>query len=146
MNDARLRVFCTLALSLAAFTSVAGAALVCLWWVIFSRRRESLPAPKTIALVVVPLVVAAVATEIASGGGPSYLFRLSAVFLVAFWAYGERCRASCSAQGRPLPATASGSISVLPARWAWRPSPRSKRISPGYAWPSSSKVKNGVRA
>lgn len=90
MNDARLRVFCTLALSLAAFTSVAGAALVCLWWIIFSRRRESLPAPKTIALVAVPLVVAAVATEIASGGGLSYLFRLSAVFLVAFWAYGER--------------------------------------------------------
>jgi energy-coupling factor transport system permease protein len=90
MKDARLRVFCTLALSLAAFSSVAGAAMVCLWWLVFSRRLGSLPAPKIIFLVAVPLAVAAAETEIASGGGLSYFFRLSAVFLVAFWAYGER--------------------------------------------------------
>jgi len=90
MKDARLRVFCTVALSFAAFYSVAGAAFVYLWWLLFSRRRRSLPAPKIIFLVAVPLAVAAFATEIASGGGLSYFFRLSAVFLVAFWAYGER--------------------------------------------------------
>lgn len=90
MKDARLRIFCTLALSLAAFTSAAGAALVCLWWLVFSRRQGSLPSPKVIALTAVPLAVAALAAEITSGGGLSYFFRLSAVFLVAFWAYRER--------------------------------------------------------
>lgn len=90
MEDARLRVFCTFVLSLAAFFSVAGAALVCLWWLVFSRRLGSLPSPKTIVLVAVPIAVAAAATEIVSGGGLSYFFRLSTVLLVAFWAYGER--------------------------------------------------------
>ncbi|MDK2974675.1 MAG: hypothetical protein PWP08_1046 [Methanofollis sp.] len=90
MKDARLRICCTFALSLAAFCSVAGAALVYLWWLLFSRRRRSLPALNTLALVAVPLAIAALAAEIASGGGLSYFFRLSAVFLVAFWAYGER--------------------------------------------------------
>ncbi|MDD3622787.1 MAG: hypothetical protein PHQ81_10320 [Methanofollis sp.] len=91
MQDARLRLICTVLLSLAAFHSIIGAALVYLWWLIFSRRRASFPSsPWTAGIVLLTLGLTALLTEFTGGDGVSYFFRLSAVFLIAFWAYRER--------------------------------------------------------
>lgn len=90
MQDARLRLFCIFALSVAAFQSVQGAALVFLWWAAFSRRGASLPPRNAGAVVLLTLGITAAATEVTAGGGLAYFFRLAAVFLIAFWAYRER--------------------------------------------------------
>ncbi|QSZ66118.1 hypothetical protein RJ40_00665 [Methanofollis aquaemaris] len=90
MQDARLRLLCTFVLSIAAFHSVAGAALVYLWWLAFSRRTASLPSPRTVGMILLTLGLTALVTEFTGGDGISYFFRLFAVFLVAFWAYRER--------------------------------------------------------
>lgn len=107
MQDARLRLFCIFALSLAAFHSVHGAALVYLWWAAFSGRRASLPPRNAGTVVLVTLAVTAVATEVTAGGGLAYFFRLAAVFLIAFWAYrarvpGELLGAGASLFGKRL--------------------------------------------
>ncbi|TAJ43985.1 hypothetical protein [Methanofollis fontis] len=88
--EIRLRVLSICALSVAAFHSVAGAVMVMLWWGVFSRRLRSLPSLKAVASVFLLLIVAALAAELTTGGGASYLVRMTAVFLIAFWAYGER--------------------------------------------------------
>jgi hypothetical protein len=88
MADPRLRLLSVAALSVAAFASVPGTALAVLWWILFSRR--TLPAPKMVLYLGVTVLLAALATALSGGDGPSYLVRCTGVLLVATYAYTEQ--------------------------------------------------------
>ncbi|HXW98853.1 MAG TPA: hypothetical protein VEI51_03935 [Methanomicrobiales archaeon] len=90
MQDPRLILLSTVALSLAAFASAWGALLALAWWLLATPRRLPLDRWRP-ALGLLALVVATAALASLSGGnGISYLLRISVVLLVASWAYGER--------------------------------------------------------
>lgn len=88
MDDPRLRLLSVAALSVAAFASVPGTALAALWWLLFTRR--ALPAPKTVLYLGVTVLLAALATALSGGDGPSYLVRCTGVLLIAAYAYAEQ--------------------------------------------------------
>jgi len=88
MQDGRLRIFSTFLLSCAAFTSVTGAVLVFIWWIIFARDRRNLPRRRTAAFIFGTLALVALFTTIVGGDGAGYFLRLSVVMLIAFWAFG----------------------------------------------------------
>jgi len=89
MNDIRFRIGAATLLSLAAFLSVAEAALAFVWWLIFTSRFRNLPGR---ALIIGSLsVVAVVATilQLMQGTGISYGIRMGAVILIAAWLWSE---------------------------------------------------------
>lgn len=88
MDDPRLRLFSVAALSVAAFASIPGTALVTLWWLVFTRR--ALPASTTVLYLGVTVLLAALATEISGGDGFSYLVRCAGVLLIAAYAYADQ--------------------------------------------------------
>jgi hypothetical protein len=88
VQDARLRIVSTFLLSCAAFSSVAGATMVFLWWTIFARDRRNLPGRRTAAIIFGTLALVAVFTTFVGGDGTGYFLRLSVVMLIAFWAFG----------------------------------------------------------
>jgi len=90
VQDPRLTLLSTVALSLAAFASAWGALLALAWWLLATPRRLPLHRWRS-ALGLFTLVCAtAVLVALSGGNGPSYLFRISVVLLIASWAYGER--------------------------------------------------------
>jgi energy-coupling factor transport system permease protein len=90
MQDPRIRLGSTVLLSLAAFISIPGAILSAFWWLICTGRTTSFHDIRTLSLVFILPVIAACATSLSGGDGGSYLIRISAVLLVASWAYSER--------------------------------------------------------
>lgn len=90
MQDPRIRLGGMLLLSLAAFISIPGAVLTILWWIFCTRRTTSFQNARVIALVFMVPVIAALATILSGGDGLSYLTRITAVLLIASWAYSER--------------------------------------------------------
>ena len=89
MQDPRLRLLSVAVLSLAAFASTTGAVAALAWWLIFTPRTKALPRPGVLLSLFV--MIAATALVSAWGGGPglSYLVRMTAVLLLAAWAYAE---------------------------------------------------------
>ncbi len=90
MQDPRLRILATVALSVAAFASVAGAAAVLAWWLLFTPRWRALPHPKVFAGVLAMIAASAALSASSGGDGLSYLIRMTAILLVAAWAYADR--------------------------------------------------------
>jgi energy-coupling factor transport system permease protein len=90
VQDPRLILLSTLALSLAAFASAGGALLALAWWLLATPRR--LPVARWRSLLGLLLLVLATAAlvTLSGGNGPSYLLRISVVLLIASWAYGTR--------------------------------------------------------
>jgi energy-coupling factor transport system permease protein len=90
VQDARLILLSTVALSLAAFAGLWGALLSLLWWLLATPRSLSFVRWRP-ALGLFLLVLATAALAGLSGGdGLSYLLRFSVILLVASWAYGSR--------------------------------------------------------
>ena len=90
MQDPRLTLLSTLALSLAAFASAWGALLALAWWLLATPRRLPLHRWGSILGVFILVCATAVLVALSGGNGLSYLFRISVVFLIASWAYSER--------------------------------------------------------
>ncbi len=88
MNDPRYRLLAVAALSGAAFISVAGAIGAALWWFVCSNR--TLPSGRTVLYLGVTVLLAAAATAVSGGDGVQYLVRISAVLLVAAYAYASQ--------------------------------------------------------
>ncbi|KQC03462.1 MAG: hypothetical protein APR53_05035 [Methanoculleus sp. SDB] len=87
MQDPRLRLFSVFALSLAAFASDAGALLAILWWAAVAlRHRTSVPGRAGGAIWIMVLAVAA-GIQVTGGNGLSYLLRMTAILIIAGWAY-----------------------------------------------------------
>ena len=88
MQDPRLTLLSTVALSVAAFAGVWGALLAIGWWVVATPRRLEGWRPLLAAFIFI--LVTALLVTLSGGDGPSYLLRMSAILLVASWAYGTR--------------------------------------------------------
>ncbi|KAF1076932.1 hypothetical protein [Methanogenium sp. MK-MG] len=89
MQDARLRIGATLLLSCAAFSSVFGAVLAALWWVVVARNERNLPGRYAAAVIFGAIILVAGFTEAFGGDGISYGFRMTVITLIAFWAFGR---------------------------------------------------------
>lgn len=90
MQDQRLRLGATLVLSWAAYSSMMTAALVLIWWLLFTPSWRTLPKRGVILAMGTMVALSAVITEISGGDGGSYLLRIMIVLLIASWAYSER--------------------------------------------------------
>ncbi|HVN66526.1 MAG TPA: hypothetical protein VMT31_07940 [Methanomicrobiales archaeon] len=88
MQDPRLTLLSTVALSAAAFASPWGAILAIAWWAVATPRR--LDRWRALLAAFLFVLVTALLVTLSGGNGPSYLLRMSAVLLVASWAYGTR--------------------------------------------------------
>ncbi|MDN7024400.1 hypothetical protein FGU65_05780 [Methanoculleus sp. FWC-SCC1] len=90
MQDPRLRILATVALSVAAFVSVAGAVAALAWWALFTPRWRALPHPKALAGVIAMIAATAALSAVSGGDGLSYLIRMSVILVIAAWAYADR--------------------------------------------------------
>lgn len=90
MQDQRLRLETTLILSWAAYSSMLTAALILVWWLLFTRSWRALPKKGVIIAMGTMIGLSAVATQLSGGDGGSYLLRITVVLLIASWAYSER--------------------------------------------------------
>jgi len=90
VQDPRLTLLSTVALSLAAFASAWGALLALAWWLLATPRRLPLHRWRSVLVLFILVGATAVLVAFSGGNGLSYLFRISTVLLIASWAYGER--------------------------------------------------------
>ena len=90
MQDPRLTLLSTVALSLAAFASLWGALLALAWWLLATPRRLPLHRWGSVLGLFILVSATAVLVALSGGNGPSYFFRISVVLLIATWAYSER--------------------------------------------------------
>jgi len=90
VQDPRLTLLATVALSLAAFAGAVGALLALAWWLLATPRRLPLDRWRSALGLFILVCATAVLVTLSGGNGPSYLLRISVVLLIASWAYGER--------------------------------------------------------
>ncbi|HMA05047.1 MAG TPA: hypothetical protein VKO45_03885 [Methanomicrobiales archaeon] len=90
MQDPRLILLSTVALSVAAFAGVTGALLAIGWWAVATPRHLPLGRWRTLLGILLFVLATAVLAAFSGGNGLSYLVRISAVLLIATWAYGSR--------------------------------------------------------
>ena len=89
MQDPRVRFACAFLLSLAAFISLAGAAAVFFWWLVFTPRWKSIRHPRAVLATLLLFVIIAAVITLTGTGGLSYLVRMSAILLVGTWVYAD---------------------------------------------------------
>jgi energy-coupling factor transporter transmembrane protein EcfT len=87
MQDIRLRAGAAALLSLAAFMSVSGAAVVFVWWLLFSRPVEVLKKMRMVIPAVLLIVFFGLILELTGGGGISYCLRMTVIILIGAWVY-----------------------------------------------------------
>jgi energy-coupling factor transporter transmembrane protein EcfT len=86
MQDPRIRIFVIIVLSVAAFISMAGAALAFLYWICLPGRFQCIKRPAAV-LFLSMIIVVSVITEITTGNGLSYFIRMTVILLLALYAY-----------------------------------------------------------
>ncbi|UUX92955.1 hypothetical protein [Methanoplanus endosymbiosus] len=89
MQDARVRFFSVILLSIAAFTGYAGSALAFLWWLLFSERRRSLPELKFFAGIIAMISAISLLMYMQGLNGPEYFVKMAVILLIAFYAWSE---------------------------------------------------------
>jgi hypothetical protein len=87
MQDIRLRAGTAAILSLAAFTGIGCAAAVFIWWLIFSRPLLVLKKVRMVIPAVVMIALFGLVLELTSGGGTSYILRMTVIILIGAWVY-----------------------------------------------------------
>jgi energy-coupling factor transporter transmembrane protein EcfT len=87
MQDPRLRLAAVTALSVAAFSSTAGAVAAFAWWLLFTPRTRALPRPGLLLPLIAMIAAAALVSELGGGAGLSYFIRMTVILLIAAWAY-----------------------------------------------------------
>jgi energy-coupling factor transport system permease protein len=90
VQDPRLTLLSTVALSLGAFASAWGALLALSWWLLATPRRLPRDRWRSVLGLFILVCATAVLVTLSGGNGPSYLFRITVVLLIASWAYSER--------------------------------------------------------
>jgi hypothetical protein len=86
MQDPRIRVFVIIALSVAAFISIAGAALAFLYWLCIPGSFRCIRRPAAV-LFFAMICVISVITEFTTGNGLTYFIRMTVILLLALYAY-----------------------------------------------------------
>ena len=87
MQDIRLRAGAAALLSLAAFSSIGGAAVVFIWWLIFSRPLLVLRKMWMVIPAIILIVFFGFVLELTGGGGISYGLRMTVIILIGAWVY-----------------------------------------------------------
>lgn len=87
MQDPRMRIGSVMALSAAAFISVTGAVLVLLWWLVFTKRLESIRNKRIFGILIVFLVATGGLVSLSGGSGPDYILKMVVIFIIAAWIY-----------------------------------------------------------
>jgi energy-coupling factor transport system permease protein len=90
VQDQRLTLLSTVALSLAAFASAWGALLALAWWLLATPRRLPFHRWRSVLGLFILVCATSALVALSGGNGFSYFFRISVVLLIASWAYGER--------------------------------------------------------
>lgn len=86
MDDPRMRLLATIALTAAAYTSVAAALLTLLWWAIFCPWKTLVARRYAAAVLFFTIALVAVVVQLTTGGGTSYFVRMGAIATIALWA------------------------------------------------------------
>jgi hypothetical protein len=87
MQDIRLRVGAAALLSLVAFISITGAAMVFLWWLAFSRPLQVLKKMRIVTPAIILVIFFGFILELMGGQGLSYCLRMTVIILVGAWVY-----------------------------------------------------------
>ena len=87
MQDIRLRAGAAALLSLAAFTSITGAVVVFIWWLIFSRPLKVLRKMRRVIPAIILIAFFGFVLELTGGGGISYCLRMTVIILIGAWVY-----------------------------------------------------------
>jgi energy-coupling factor transporter transmembrane protein EcfT len=87
MQDIRLRAGAAALLSLAAFTSMTGAAVVFIWWLAFSRPLQVLKKMRMVIPAIILIAFFGFVLELTGGGGFSYCLRMTVIILIGAWVY-----------------------------------------------------------
>jgi len=87
MQDIRLRAGTAALLSLAAFTSIWGAGVVFIWWLIFSRPLKVLRKMRRVIPAIILIAFFGFVLELTGGGGISYCLRMTVIILIGAWVY-----------------------------------------------------------
>jgi len=85
MEDVRLRTGTATLLSLVAFFSLTGAAVVFIWWLVFTENFQLVRKNRLVIPSVILIGIFGIILEITGGGGISYLFRMVVVILIGIW-------------------------------------------------------------
>ena len=89
MQDIRLRAGAAALLSLVAFSGTMGAAIVFVWWLIFSRPLQVLTKIRMMIPAIVLVVFFGSVLELTGGGGVSFFLRMTVIILVGAWVYND---------------------------------------------------------
>jgi energy-coupling factor transporter transmembrane protein EcfT len=87
VQDIRLRAGTAMLLSLAAFTSITGAAVVFVWWLAFSRPLQVLQKMRMVIPAILLIAFFGFVLELTGGGGISYCLRMTVIILIGAWVY-----------------------------------------------------------
>jgi len=90
MQDIRLRIAAALVLTLSAFFSLVGAALVFLWWIACSGKISEIMRMRMILPVAGMLAFFSVVLSLTGGDGVSYFLRMIVIVLIGSWVYAEQ--------------------------------------------------------
>jgi energy-coupling factor transport system permease protein len=90
MQDPRIRVLAGAGLSVAAFTSIEGAAAALVWWFIFAPLRQIVKKTRTIIPLIIIIAFFSLLLELGGGMGRGYFIRMMVVLLIGMWIYTEQ--------------------------------------------------------
>jgi energy-coupling factor transporter transmembrane protein EcfT len=87
MQDIRLRAGAAAFLSLAAFGSITGAAIVFIWWLVFSHPLTVVKKMRMVIPAIILIGFFGFILELTGGGGFSYCLRMTVIVLIGAWMY-----------------------------------------------------------
>jgi len=90
MQDVRMRIGTATLLTLVAFFSVLGAAVVFVWWLVFTRRLQEIKRIRIVAGTILMIALAALFISAGGGDGLSYLVRMIVIILIGIWLFSEQ--------------------------------------------------------
>jgi energy-coupling factor transport system permease protein len=87
MQDIRLRAGTAAFLSLTAFSSITGAAIVFIWWLAFSHPLQVVKKMRMVIPAIILIIFFGFILELTGGGGFSYCLRMTVIVLIGAWMY-----------------------------------------------------------
>jgi energy-coupling factor transport system permease protein len=87
MQDIRLRAGAAALLSFAAFASITGAAVVFIWWLVFSHPLQVMKKMRMVIPAIILIAFFGLILELTGGGGISYGLRMTVIILIGAWVY-----------------------------------------------------------
>jgi len=90
MQDVRLRTGVAILLSVAAFSSIAGACAAAAWYLIFARKVPLRKNARLFLSLAAMMGFFSLVLEVSGGDGVSYFIRMMVIVLIGIWVYSEQ--------------------------------------------------------